>query len=129
MWRRIWGPHPADAKAEREMNAQLTRHWITSGLFLGRLLGNYPCGMVALEAHFTDHPEVTPEYVSVRLDNLLSEDTTRRRLTEMVKAGVMTSRKEGRAVYFRMTDDIAETAIAFMKGEPIVIPASREQAA
>lgn len=102
---------------------------IASGLFLDRLLGNYATGMVALEAYFTDRPEITAEYVAQRLDCHLSEDTVRRRLSEMANAGIVSVRKEGRTLHYTLNPDIADTAIAFMKGEPIVIPASQSVAA
>lgn len=130
MWRRIWGPRPADAANERESDASLVKHFIRTGLFLDRLLGDYACGMVALEAYFeTDGGEVTAEYVSHRLDGLFSEDTARRRLNEMRAAGVVIVRKEGRTSYFRLDHDIAASAIAFMKGEPVMLPSSKPQLA
>lgn len=122
MWKRLWGPGPTDAEAVREMHRQLASHWITGGLFIGRLLGDYATGLVALEAYFSGHPEVTAEYVSARLHGHYSEDTARRRLTEMVKAGKATCRKEGRTSYFSLKPDVAQAAIDFMKGEQVKLP-------
>ena len=42
-------------------NRSLTSHWISGALFLERLLGNYQCGLVVLEAYFTDNPGVTAD--------------------------------------------------------------------
>jgi hypothetical protein len=124
MWKRIWEPHPQEKAAERELNRSLVEHWISGALFLRRLLGNYSCGIVALEAYFSDKPEVTADYVSHRLDGYYSVDTARRRLTEMVKAGVVTSRKSGRTVLFKLDPKVAEATISYMRGEPIILPPS-----
>lgn len=107
---------------DRALNAAHVKHWITGGLFLERLLGNYGCGMVMLEAHWTDNPDVTADYVSARLDGYISEDTARRKMMAMVATGQATSRKAGRTVLFRLNADITEAAIAFIKGEQVKLP-------
>jgi hypothetical protein len=114
---------------ERQVNASLARHLITGGLFLEQLLGNYACGLVALETFFgTPDGEVTADYVSHRLGGLISEDTARRRLNDMGKRNIVTIRKAGRGIYFKLRPELAEAAISFMKGEPIVLPASERAA-
>lgn len=122
MWRRLWGPHPAENKTK--MEHELVRHTISSALFLEHLFSNYGCGMVALEAFLTDKPEITPDYVEARLQCYLSTDTARRRMAEMAKAGILLTRKQGRTVFYRMNPETAEIALAFLKGEPVRLPAS-----
>lgn len=129
MWRRIWGPHPAEAESICKMHHDLVKHTISSGLFLERLLGNYSAGIVALEAYFTDNPEVTAEYVAQRIDDYLSEDTVRRRLAEMARARIVSVRKSGRTIYYTLDPEIAAAAISFLKGEPVILPATQNVAA
>jgi DNA-binding transcriptional ArsR family regulator len=120
IWRKIWGPHREGA---RELNHSLVKHWVVGGLFLERLLGNYQCGLVALEAYFSNgSQEVTAEYVAHRLEGAVSDDTARRRLKEMALAEIVTKRREGRTVYFKLNPEIAEAALSFMRGEPIIVP-------
>jgi hypothetical protein len=123
MWKRIWGASLADQAQQEALNASLLKHWITAGLFLDRLLGNYACGLVALEAYYgTKSGEVTAEYVSYRLEGFVSDDTARRRLNAMLDAGTMSRRKDGRTIYFKLLPDVAEAAIAFMRGDPVLLP-------
>jgi hypothetical protein len=127
MWKKIWGPHPADQ--DRAMNASLVKHWISGRIFLTQLLGDYPCGLVVLEAYCSSEQEVTAAYVEHRLAGQVSEDTARRKLNMMLKRQVVTVRKAGRAVYYRLTPEIADAAIAYLRGEPIVLPAGKPQIA
>lgn len=127
-WRDIWLPREADADTERALNASFVKHWISGGLFLNELLGDWSCGIVALEAYFSDTPEVTAEYISQRLHGHISEDTARRKLKAMTKAGSLTTRKSGRTVYYRLDSEVAEATIAFMKGETVRLPAQPQLA-
>jgi DNA-binding transcriptional ArsR family regulator len=120
MWKNLW----AVDQPTREMERQLVSHFIQSGLFLEKLVGDRIVGGVALEAYFSEHQEVTADYVSLRVSEYVSPDTARRRMMEMTKAGIMTSRKEGRTVHFKLNPEIAEAAIAYLKGETIVLPSS-----
>jgi DNA-binding transcriptional ArsR family regulator len=127
-WRKIWGPHSVDQ--DQAMNASLVKHWISGRIFLTELLGDYPCGLVVLEAYFrTKDGEVTAEYIEHRLVGQLSEDTARRKLNAMVEAGKVTVRKTGRTLLYRLDPKTAEAAIAYLRGEPIVLPASKPQIA
>lgn len=105
---------------KRRFNAAIARHWLVGGIHLHRMLGSYACGTVLLEAYFSDKPEVGAEYVANRLAGIVSEDTARRRLKQMQDQGTVTCRKRGRTRLYRLRPDLAEAAIAYMRGDSAI---------
>lgn len=104
---------------DNELLHPKVRRWIQSGLYLHELFGNYPVGMAAFETYLGPNgDEVTAEYVGLRLNNFMSEDTARRKLNEMVALGTMTVRKEGRTRFYRLTDEIIDDALEYLTGSP-----------
>lgn len=101
---------------QRKLNASITRHWLISATTLDRMLGDFVCGMVALEAYFSDNPEITVDFVQQRAGGYISDDTARRRLKFMHKKGALEVRREGRTLYYRLRPNLAEAAIAQIKG-------------
>lgn len=88
-----------------------------TGLHLYEVLGDYPVGITLLEAHCGHHPEVTVEYVVARLEGRYGDDTTRRKLLRMKKSGLITSRKDGRTIYYRLKPEIAEAALDLIENQ------------
>lgn len=67
-------------------------------------------GLVAFEACIgRDGSEITTDYVLARLGSATtSEDTIRRRLKKMAKCGVLDTRREGRTVFYEMSEETAK---------------------
>ncbi|WP_037500581.1 hypothetical protein [Sphingomonas jaspsi] len=79
-------------------------------LRLHRLLVNFTVGCVALEAYLSETPEITTDYVAQRIGQI-SDDTARRRLAKMYRAGVLDCRKLGRTCFYRLRPAIAAEAV------------------
>jgi hypothetical protein len=105
-----------------ELTPQATavRRWIVGWGTLRRMFGDYPVGLVALEAYFSAKPEISAEYVHERLNGILSDDTVRRRLKRMQDMGIVTCRKRGRTLLYRMRPNLAQAAISYIVVQPQV---------
>lgn len=88
---------------------------IDTAVEFAKMSGDQLLAMVLLEAHLSDHPEVTAEYAVERLDGIVSDDTVRRKLRKMERDGSVTCRKAGRTMFFRLSMEVAETGLCILQ--------------
>jgi hypothetical protein len=109
---------PEDAEERRRVRHSGVGHLIASSLAVVRLLQDYAVGMVALEAALEPGVgEITVDYVTARLEGLLSEDTIRRRIRQMARTDILETRQAGRARYYRLRPDLVEAVCRVIEGK------------
>jgi DNA-binding IclR family transcriptional regulator len=92
------------------MHAEIARRILDNGIYIQRMLGGRGlAGMALIEAHFAGDPWLTAQQIAERTG--LSDDTVRRRMADLVRAGRAIEKEEaGRKVY-AIKDSVARQVI------------------
>lgn len=95
---------------------RLVRAYMSVAQAVWRSVGDGKVTGILLERFWSGaDPWVTADYVTASLDGVYSDDTVRRRLKQLVDAGVLLKCREGRLSLYAMRPSMAEEIIKLME--------------